>query len=406
MTQSANVKKSNSGLSLTRRRVLQFLSAAVCLPMLPQTRAAQAHQGRRLVLVELAGANDGLNTLVPFSDQRYNELRPNLALKQKELVTLNDDFAFNKSLKDLMPGWEQGELGVIHGLGYPQPNRSHFKSIAIWETGSDGGRQQRHGWMTHAVEHAYATHKVDAHGISFGGGMNVFSSDSGNWLSLNTSRQLLTAFEPSGRSVNPAKDAATEALELVTQRTQQLQESMDGFRQKLTNSKHRARIGNGRLAKQLNHVVNLVYAGVDTPVYKVSLGGFDTHENQAGRHARLLSELGSALAGFRDELKKSGEWENTLVVTYSEFGRRARENLSGGTDHGTAAPHFVMGGAVEGGFYGNSPDLGNLQDDDLQFTMDYRSVYSELLSNWLDISDNKFAKYQDERLAGLLAVAG
>ena len=146
----------------------------------------------------------------------------------------------------------------------------------------------------------------------------------------------------------------------------------------------------------------MVHAGVDSPVYKVSLGGFDTHENQIGRHTNLLAELGSALAGFRKELKGSGEWENTLIVTYSEFGRRARENLSGGTDHGTAAPHFISGGGVEGGFYGDAPDLGDLIDDDLQFTMDYRSVYAELLGNWLEIDGHKFVQYQDERLARLL----
>lgn len=407
MTEKSRVIHTSFNFPLTRRRLLQYLSAAVSLPLFPLSHAAgSAPQGRRLILVELAGANDGLNTLVPFSDERYRELRPNLALKQKELITLDDNFAFNNALKGLMPGWEQGELAVVHGLGYPQPNRSHFKSIALWETGGDGNRTQRDGWMTHAVEHAYAARKIDAHGISFGGGMKVFSSDSGNWLSLNTSRQLLSAFEPSGRSANPQSDANSAALELVTQRTEQLQTSLDGFRYKLKNSKYRARIGNGRLAKQLNHVVNLIHAGVDTPVYKVSLGGFDTHENQTGRHARLLGELGTALSGLREELMKSGEWKNTLVVTYSEFGRRARENLSGGTDHGTAAPHFVAGGAIEGGFYGNAPDLGNLQDDDLQFTMDYRSVYSELLGNWLNISDNKFAQYQDKRLSGLLQVAG
>lgn len=393
--------------SLSRRRFLQTMAAAVSLPQLPETLAAAARRnGRRLVLVELAGANDGLNTLVPFSDERYTELRPSLALKPADLVSIDADFAFNSSLVDLMQGWEAGELAALHGLGYPKPNRSHFKSIALWETGGDGNRQQRHGWMTHAVEHAFAANRVDAHGISFGGGMSVFSSDSGNWLSLNTSRQLLASFEPSGRSVNPGAPESSAALELVTQRTMQLQSSLDGFRRKLADSKYRARIGGGKLAKQLNHVVNLINAGIDTPVYKVSLGGFDTHENQSGRHNRLLKELGSSLAGFRQELIKSAEWENTVIMTYSEFGRRARENLSGGTDHGTAAPHFITGGAVQGGLFGNAPDLGDLDNDDLKFTMDYRSVYATLLQNWLQVGDNKFSQYHDKRLRDLVPANG
>ena len=151
----------------------------------------------------------------------------------KKLISLNTEFAFNKALGDLMPAWEQGELAVVHGLGYPKPNRSHFKSIALWETGGDGVRQQRDGWMTHAIEHAFASRQLDAHGISFGGGMGMFSSDGGNWLSLNTSRQLLTSFEPSARSINPLGNEDSTALELVTQRTEQLQSSLDGFRKKL-----------------------------------------------------------------------------------------------------------------------------------------------------------------------------
>lgn len=400
----SNLKK-NIATSLSRRRFLRSATAVVCLPQLPHLLAADGHKsGRRLVLVELAGANDGLNTLVPYSDERYVELRPKLALKSADLISVDADFAINSALVEVMDGWEQGEVAALHGLGYPSPNRSHFKSIAIWESGGDGDRQQRQGWMTHAVEHAF-NKRVDAHGISFGGGMNVFSSDSGNWLSLNTSRQLLASFEPSGRSANPVAEENSAALELVTQRTHQLQSSLDNFRHKLNNSKYRSRIAGGKLAKQLNHVVNLINAGIDTPVYKVSLGGFDTHENQSQRHTRLLKELGRSLAGFRHELQKTGEWDNTLVMTYSEFGRRARENLSGGTDHGTAAPHIVTGGAVRGGLYGQAPDLGDLDNDDLKFTMDYRSLYATMLEDWLELDNSKFSQFRDKRLLDLVTAS-
>lgn len=393
--------------SLSRRRFLQSAAAAVCLPVIPNVFAADINRvGRRLVLVELAGANDGLNTLVPYSDERYAELRPSLALKPVDLISIDSDFALNSAMSGLMDVWEEGEMAAIHGLGYPQPNRSHFKSMAIWETGGDGHRQQRNGWMTHAVEHAFASKQVDAHGISFGGGMSVFSSDSGNWLSLNTARQLLASVQPANQSFETDTSQNNAALESVIERTMQLQSSLDKFRHKLENSKYRSRIAGGRLAKQLNHVVNLINAGIETPVYKVSLGGFDTHENQQRRHSRLLNELGASLAGFKQELQKTGEWDNTVVMTYSEFGRRARENLSGGTDHGTAAPHFVTGGAVRGGLYGKAPDLGDLDNDDLKHTMDYRSLYAAMLENWLQVGNSKFNQYQDTRLRGLLRDTG
>jgi len=385
---------------LNRRKLLGLFAGAVCLPVIGESLAASAQRnGKRLILVELAGANDGLNTLVPHSDDRYQELRPSLGLKKHELVSLDSEFSFNNACTELMPLWESGELAAVHGLGYPAPNRSHFKSIAIWETGGDGVRSERSGWMTHAIEHAYASKNVDAHGISLGGGMNIFTSESGNWLSLNSSQQLRKMVRFSNEQPDTA---SSEALDLVMQRTALLEDSLTRFRTKLKSSQYRSKIRGGTLAKQLKHVANLIHAGVDTPVYKVSLGSFDTHENQQWRHRELLKELSRAIAGFRKELKASGEWDNTVVMTYSEFGRRARENLSGGTDHGTAAPHLVIGGGIQGGFFGNAPDLGDLESDDLKFTMDYRSLYASMLDGWLGTTENKFAEYKDEQLDGLV----
>lgn len=386
--------------TLTRRRLLGLIASTVCLPVMAETAAAAALRGgKKLVLVELAGANDGLNTLVPHSDDRYLELRPSIGLRKNDLVSLDSEFSLNNACTDVMPLWDDGELAVVHGLGYPRPNRSHFKSIAIWETGGDGARSGRSGWLTHAIEHAYASKAVDAHGISLGGGMNIFSSKSGNWLSLKSSRQLM---KPVNFSSEQGDKPASEALELVMQRTALLENSLTRFRSKLKASKFRSNIRGGQLAQQLKHVANLIHAGVDAPVYKVSLGSFDTHENQPGRHRQLLRELSLSMAGFREELKSTGEWENTVVMTYSEFGRRARENQSGGTDHGTAAPHLVTGGGINGGFYGNAPDLGDLESDDLKFTMDYRSLYSAILDDWLKTGENRFAEYGDDRLKNLV----
>ena len=391
---------------INRRQLLQYMSAAVCLPVLPVTARATQNHNHRLILIELSGANDGLNTIVPYRDDRYYELRPRIALNRDRVIPLESDLAFHPALQPLMPLWQDNDIAVVQGLGYPKPNRSHFKSIAIWESGGDGHGSGRDGWMTHAIEHAYAKGRVDAHGISFGGGMNVFASSNGTWLSLNTSRQLVESNSRFLLRNNPVQNPLETGagLDMIRQRTQQLGVSLDRFSAKLSQGHEISKISAGRLGQQLNHVVNMIAAGVDTPVYKVSLGGFDTHENQPGRHTALLEQLAAGLNGLKAELLKRQEWNNTLVMTYSEFGRRARENRSRGTDHGTAAPHFLAGGAVNGGLFGKHPDLGDLENDDLKFTMDYRSAYDRLLTDWLDIDSHKYEDYRDQRLKGLLEI--
>jgi len=385
---------------MNRRTLLQLLSGAALIPAAPLAWSGGVLQNdRRLILLELSGANDGLNTVVPYSDERYYGLRPKIGLRGKQLIKLSDDFAFHHGLQQLMPLWEDGELAVIHGLGYPQPNRSHFKSIALWETGGDGVTAGRNGWSTHDLEHRYASRSIDAHGISLGGGMGVFASPAGNWLSMSSAEQFST------RPQLPQNVAEHQnaAMALLLEKAAVLKTSLDRIADKIERNKRRAHIGGGGLAQQLTHAANLINAGVDVPVIKVSLSGFDTHENQIRKHNSLLTQAAKAIKGLRRELEKSGQWDNTLVVTYSEFGRRARENYSAGTDHGTAACHLIAGGKLTGGFYGTAPDLGQLLDDDMQHTMDYRAVYSHLLQQWLQLPENRFAGFTDERLDALTA---
>lgn len=380
---------------------VQALASAALIPVFPALSFANSsfsRNGKCVILLELAGANDGLNTLVPYRDERYRELRPVIGLPQKKLITLDDQIAFHKSLTRLMPLWENSEAAVVHGLGYPLPNRSHFKSIALWETGGDGKRAGRHGWATHDLEHAYASSEVDAHGIVLGGGMGIFSSDQGNWLSMSSADQFSNRLRETGSS----RQAANPVMAQLLERARVLQSSLRTIASKVENNRHRARIKGGLLSQQLSHAVNIINSGIDVPVIKVKLAGFDTHENQSAKHDKLLKELASAIKGVRRELQKSGRWNDTLLVTYSEFGRRARENKSAGTDHGTAAPHFVIGGSVNGGQYGEPADLGNLVEFDLQHTMDYRAVYSRVLSDWLELPTNRFQSYSDDRLSGLL----
>lgn len=354
--------------------------------------------GRRLVLVELTGANDGLNTLVPVRNDHYHKLRPTLALSNKQVIDLQDDHALHHRLKPLVNIWQRGELAWVHGLGYPAPNRSHFKSIELWESGGDGNSEGRQGWITHDIEHSYGRKVSDAHGISMVNDMNLFNSGSGRWLSMSSPEQL----KIKRRSIDSSAAGVNDSIGLVTARMQELDATLELLQSRLAAAKKPAKIGRGTLGSQLQQVLHLVRAGLDTPVYRVQLPGFDTHQNQLGRHDNLLLQLGESLAQFRQALIADGEWDNTLIMTYSEFGRRAAENQSNGTDHGTAAPHLLMGGKLAGGLYGTPTDLSELIDGDPAHTMDYRSLYHTVLANWFDISGNQFKSYKNDAVDSLI----
>jgi len=388
---------------MNRRQLIQLLSGTTLLPFMPQISLANT-QNRRVILVELSGANDGLNTVVPHKDDRYHELRPTIGLKASATIELEQEFGLNNAMQKIMPLWERGEMAVTHGLGYPNPNRSHFASIALWETGSDGNKKRRDGWVTHDIEHAYAQASVDAHGISLSGKLNIFNSSTGNWLGMKTANQFSNRGmqEESQNTQGQIAEGRNAALKLLADRAKTLNRSIGLIAKKVdANQNPVAQNGSNPFDSQIVNAINLINAGVDAPVIKISLNGFDTHNAQVGRQSRLLTQLSSGIAKLRRELKKTDNWNNTVALTYSEFGRRAAENLSSGTDHGTAAAHFIFGGNIGGGLHGDHPDLGNLVDEDMVHTMDYRALYSSVLSDWLKLPSDQFADYQDSRLSQL-----
>lgn len=384
-----------------RRNFFNALLSGLILPLAPrQLAAAAAKTGRRIVLIELSGANDGLNTVIPFADDRYYALRPSLAIGKTDRFQISNTLALHSALENLGSLWERGEMAVIQGLGYPGANRSHFKSIALWETGGDGSGSGKTGWLTEDIEGLGAGHEFDAHGISLDGGMGIFTSQNGVWLSMTSAEQFKRL---SKADLSAQTTSKNPALNMLLSRAAALNSSMERITRKLNNSYSRDfRIRGGDLGRQLSLASTLIAAGIDTPVLKVKIDGFDTHEDQPWRHQRLLENLGRALEGFARQMRRLGEWDNTLVFTYSEFGRRAVENATRGTDHGTAAPHFITGGAINGGIYGQHPSLTSLIDGDMQYTMDYRSVYEWILSQWFELEHNRFKDYRTTELQNLM----
>lgn len=393
---------------MNRRQFLHGALLGASVPLIGLNRQAMAAEftphKRRLVLVELAGANDGLNTLAPYSNDDYHRLRPTIGLAKNDIIALSEALGIHSSLQPLMALWERGELAWLQGLGYPKANRSHFKSIAIWETAGDGKHSRSsQGWMTHAIEHQLARTVHDPHGISLAGSMSIFASESGRWLTARSSKDLLQKAPPSG-----TPGAHTHAtLALLQQRLQSLDNTLTAVARKLDPARFSHQIPafkGGAFGEQLRQVALLIRAGLDTPVYRVQLGGFDTHQGQQARHKKLLTVLAESLSNFSDTLRDLAEWDNTIVMTYSEFGRRANENKSRGTDHGTAAPHMLLGGAIAGGLYGEQPDLADLPNGDPRFTMDYRALYHHLLVQGLgaDRNQHTLEQYADTRLNDLI----
>ncbi len=397
---------------MNRRQFINTLLFGAGVPLAGINQQVLANNApitqRRLVLVELAGANDGLNTLVPFSNDHYHRLRPTIGLSADAVLALDDTLGMHDSLGPLLQHWDRGELAWVQGLGYPKANRSHFKSIALWESAGDGlNRQGREGWMTHAIEHQLARSVSDPHGISLSGNLDIFASESGRWLSARSVKELLQQNPPT--QGNGQSSHAT--LALLQQRLHTLDSTLAALGGKLKSLEKRdtqiPSFEGGGFGEQLRQVAMMIAAGLDTPVYRVRLTGFDTHKNQPSRHQQLLKTLALGLSSFSSTLEDMREWDNTLIMTYSEFGRRASENRSGGTDHGTAAPHIVLGGSVQGGLYGNAPDLATLPDGDPLFTMDYRALYHAILVDGLgaDRPVHTLENHVDARLQALLKVS-
>lgn len=376
---------------MERRTVIKALLGGLVFPVVPLALEAAAKKlDRRLILIELQGANDGLNTVVPYRSEQYRKIRPNIHLKADELITLEKDLAFNSKMKEFADIYDLGELAVVLGLGYPGSNRSHFKSIALWETGGDGPSGVGHsGWLTDDIYGLEGAELLDAHGMSLDGGMGVFASSDGTWISMTSIKKFQRLQHHKMEKV----ETHNPALSLLLDRSNQLNSAMESISKKLGSFNDSARVRGGELGDQLELALNCISAGINSPVIKVSHGSFDTHDNQSWRHNDLLEDLSMAIFDTRKQLIKMDEWQSTLIMTYSEFGRTAYENASEGTDHGTAAPHFLIGGGVKGGFYGKQPSLNNLKDGDMIFTTDYRSFYDTILRSWFSINNNKFSEF-------------
>ncbi|MBX9659614.1 MAG: DUF1501 domain-containing protein [Nitrospiraceae bacterium] len=379
---------------MLRRDLLKLAATLPLLLLAPRpfdllaasSAPARGRWDRILILVELHGGNDGLNTLVPYSDERYYQARPHLAIPRERVLQLSPSVGFHYALEPLMSLWEKQQLAIVQGVGYPDPNRSHFRSIEIWDTASASQEVLDEGWLARFFE-SYPLPEIFAtDGILLGqrdGG--PLSGKTVRTIALHDPQQFL---QQAGHVKVVEQSSANRALAHILQVQRELTHAAGDLAAHLQQAPPlQTTFPSSPIGHQLETAAQLLTAKVPVAVIKVSQTGFDTHAGQLGHHERLLKELAEGLVAFRQAMVQAGLWDRVLLMTYSEFGRRVGENASAGTDHGTAAPHLFLGGSVKGGLYGSMPSLNDLQEGDLKYRIDYRSLYATVMRSWWGIPE-------------------
>jgi uncharacterized protein (DUF1501 family) len=367
-----------------------------------------------LVVLQMAGGNDGINTVVPFNNDFYHRARPAIGLKADQVLNLNGEIGFHGSMTGFKNLYDSGHLAVVQGVGYPNPNRSHFRSTEIWQTASDSDKSEAYGWVGRYFDSCCAGadptvgvvignqlpqsfYAKTPMGICFNNPQNYrFMANGQVETTYEKMNDVDMAGQGSGDTNNNSGDSigmlaaaqpmtggkAVDFIERTALDAQMSSEKIRGIAEKVQNQATypASQLGNG-----LKLVAKLIGGGLPTRIYYVSQGGYDTHTGQVGRQRQLLQDLGDSTKAFVDDLKAQGNMQRVLVMTFSEFGRRVAENANGGTDHGAAAPMFIVGDKVKAGLLGRYPSLApqDLYQGDVKFNVDFRSVYAGVLENWL-----------------------
>lgn len=367
---------------MNRRDFLKSLSVVPFLHLVANSEALSTERNSVVVLVELKGGNDSLNTLIPYQDAAYYQLRPKLALPQQQVLNIGEGMGMHPALRPLLPLWNNKEMAWIQGIGVPgqEQARSHFTSIQQWETSSlDQNNDQ--GW----VSQVFRQTNPALQGMVIGNELGPLLGNSFNAINLHDPDEFVQYLDKlralKALRSNPSHNNPMLA-HIFDMQEKLLSAGAQISRQLAANQGIKQQFPAGDFGASLASVARMIVSDFKIPVYKVSLGNFDTHVSQAPLHQRLLHELAQGLGAFYKVLHQQGKWDDVMVVTYSEFGRRAAENHSLGTDHGSAAAHFALGGAVKGGFYGQHPDLAALNAGDVQYHVDFRSLYSTLAQRW------------------------
>lgn len=377
---------------LSRRNFLQKSSIVSLAPVLPCVFSRTANAAKPvaddkvLVVIQLDGGNDGLNTVVPYADDAYGRARKKLRIPTKDVLKLNDQVGLHPAMRAAKELFDDGRLSVVQGVGYPNPDRSHFRSMKIWQTASfDDDQHDNNGWLGRTLDQKTFVGKKKAIYIGQQETPVALWGRDTEAISLSREEDLHLAMDLALSTEKADPKANLE--QFVSKQMMSAYASAEEFEKngKKASKANEVSYPNTKLGSQLKLVSQLLKSGSQSRVFYTSQSGYDTHSAQQFDHSRLLRAYANALKALLDDLKEAGLDDRVVVMTFSEFGRRIEENDSLGTDHGTAGPVFLAGSQIKGGLLGDAPDLSVLVNGDLKVQHDFRSVYATLLDQWLGV---------------------
>lgn len=381
---------------IKRKEFLQIGSLASASLMMPKflkafEKKAMVPAGNKvMVVLQFSGGNDGLNTVIPIRNDIYYKSRPKLGIQKEQALQITDEAGLNPALPFFKELFDEGSLGIMNNVGYPNPDRSHFRSMDIWQSASDSNQYLTTGWLGRYLDAQCSDCEKPTQALEIDDVLSLaLKGENMKGLALTDPKKLFNASnERYFREINATHDHEEAAVDYLYKTLSETMNSADYIYEQSRSHPSSQIYPPTQLGRNLKTISSLILSDINTKVYYVSLGSFDTHVNQENQQKRLFTELNNAISAFVKDLKSNNRFQDVTIMTFSEFGRRVAQNASGGTDHGTANNMFFIGGGLkEKGLLNSMSDLNDLNQGDLKYTVDFKNVYATLLHNWLGADD-------------------
>jgi len=396
-------------MQIKRRTFLQTGSLATASFFVPkflkafETGNAVPPGNKVVVILQLSGGNDGLNTVIPVRNDIYYRERPKLGIEKTKALSLTDEVGLHPELKAFADAFHNGDMGILNNVGYPNPDRSHFRSMDIWQSGSASNEYVNSGWLGRYLDAQCNGCSKPTQAVEIDDVLSLaLKGEHTNGLAFKDPRRLYgTSNEKFFRDISGAHNDHhdEQPVDYLYKTMSETLSSADYIYKQSRMHPSKGDYPNTNLAKDLKTIASLIFSDINTKVYYVSLGSFDTHISQEGQQQRLFREMNDAVGAFINDLKANNRFNDVLFFTFSEFGRRVSQNASGGTDHGTANNMFLIGGGLkEKGLINAMPDLNDLEEGDLKYKVDFKNVYATVLDKWLGADDHKILGHSFEKL--------